>query len=243
MTSPPSSSSQVIEIARPSVRSLPTRERDGACSESGPADSVPCRDRAHPGVLGPRGAATASALAAASASLCLCHASERQPRRRRHSLSSSRRLAADARVQRQAGVRHLGRSTRQPPGVAHVCFLRMRSSASRCRSAPGGSRLRPISSVWLPLSARSLSSFRRPGRRVIALACSIVAAARLGTCASSCARVVAVQAAGPEPAVSFSLACSGLKKTRSATTALTGSSGRSAISCVPTSLCSTETIA
>jgi hypothetical protein len=38
----------------------------------------------------------------------VCHASERQPRRRRRSLSSSRRLAADARNQRQAGVRHLG---------------------------------------------------------------------------------------------------------------------------------------
>jgi len=36
-----------------------------------------------------------------------------------------------------------GPGCRQPRGVAHVCFLRMRSSACRCRLDPGGSRLRP----------------------------------------------------------------------------------------------------
>jgi len=77
----------------------------------------------------------------------LRHASERQPRRRRRSLSSSRRLASDARNQRQAGVPHLGRGRRRPPGVADVCFLRMRSSACRCRLDCGGSRFRPDPSV------------------------------------------------------------------------------------------------
>ncbi len=33
------------------------------------------------------------------------------------------------------------------PGVAHVCFLRMRSSGCRCRLDPGGSRLRPDASL------------------------------------------------------------------------------------------------
>ena len=69
--------------------------------------------------------------------------------------------APDARLQRQAGVRHLGRGTRQPPGVAHVCFLRMRSSACRCRLDPGGSRLRPDPSVRGLGSARPLLSSRR----------------------------------------------------------------------------------
>ena len=55
--------------------------------------------------------------------------------------------APDARLQRQAGVRHLGRGRRRPPGVADVCFLRMRSSACRCRLDCGGSRLRPGASV------------------------------------------------------------------------------------------------
>ena len=64
-----------------------------------------------------------------------------------------------------------------------------------------------------------------------------------GISQSGCERVVAVHAVGPEPAVSSSLAWSGLKKTRSATTALTVSSGRSTISCAPSSLCSTGTIA
>ena len=36
-----------------------------------------------------------------------------------------------------------GPGCRQPRGVAQVCFLRMRSSACRCRLDPGGSRLRP----------------------------------------------------------------------------------------------------
>jgi hypothetical protein len=46
-----------------------------------------------------------------------------------------------------------GRGRRQPPGVAHVCFLRMRSSACRCRLDPGGSRLRPNSAVHLRRTA------------------------------------------------------------------------------------------
>ena len=50
-------------------------------------------------------------------------------------------------------------------------------------------------------------------------------------------------AAELEPPDSSSLACSGLKKTRSATTAATVSSGRSTTSCPPSSLCSTGTIA
>ena len=40
------------------------------------ANSVPCRDRAHPGLLVPGGATTASAHAAAPGSLCLCHGSD-----------------------------------------------------------------------------------------------------------------------------------------------------------------------
>jgi hypothetical protein len=59
------------------------------------------------------------------------------------SLLPSRPSARRARAQRQAGVRHLGRHTRQPLGVAHVYFLRNRSSACRCRVDAGGSRLRP----------------------------------------------------------------------------------------------------
>jgi hypothetical protein len=50
----------------------------------------------------------------------------------------------------------LGRGARQPPGVAHVCFLRMRSSAWRCRLDPGGSRLRPQPSARRPPAARLL---------------------------------------------------------------------------------------
>jgi hypothetical protein len=49
--------------------------------------------------------------------------------------------------------------------------------------------------------------------------------------------------AWPGPAASSASACSGLKNTRSATTAQTVSSGRSTMSWVPSSLCSTGTIA
>ena len=50
----------------------------------------------------------------------VCHGRERQ---RGPTLTSLRRFTPpppDARLQRQAGVRHLGRGTRQPPGVADV---------------------------------------------------------------------------------------------------------------------------
>jgi hypothetical protein len=72
------------------------------------------------------------------------------------------RLPPSARNQRQAGVRDLGPGTMAAAGVAHVCFLRKRSSACRCRLDPGRSRYRPISSVRLPRSARSLFVFPRP---------------------------------------------------------------------------------
>ena len=59
--------------------------------------------------------------------------------------------------------------------------------------------------------------------------------------ANRCER--AGQAVDPEPDASSSSAWSGLKNTRSTTTALTVSSGRSTTRCVPSSLCSTGTIA
>jgi hypothetical protein len=46
--------------------------------------------------------------------------------------------------------------------LAHECFLREHSSAGRRRFDPAGSRVRPISSVRLPRSARSLFVFPRP---------------------------------------------------------------------------------
>ena len=56
--------------------------------------------------------------------------------------------------QRQSGVRHLGRGRRRPAGVPDdVCFLRMRSSACRCRLDWGGSRFRPDPSVGGPGSS------------------------------------------------------------------------------------------
>jgi hypothetical protein len=86
-----------------------------------------------------------------------------------------------------------------------------------------------------PVYAMSAGAGRRRRRTTSRLA--------RGTSQSRRETVVACHAAGPEPAASSSLAWSGLKKTRSATTALTVSSGRSTFSCAPRSLCSTGTMA
>ena len=48
-----------------------------------------------------------------------------------------------------------------PPGVADVCFLRMRSSACRCRLDCGGSRFRPTAGVGRADAGVSLCSTRR----------------------------------------------------------------------------------
>jgi len=72
-----------------------------------------------------------------------------------------RGLAPGARNQQQAGVRHLGWGTRQPAGVAHACFLRERSSVSRYRLDPGGSRLRPERAAVSTLAAAAPSA-RQP---------------------------------------------------------------------------------
>jgi hypothetical protein len=59
-----------------------------------------------------------------------------------------------------------GRERWQPPGVAHVFFLRKRSSACRCPLDPGRSRYRPEGSVPAGAAGRSLSTASgvRPGR-------------------------------------------------------------------------------
>jgi hypothetical protein len=99
---------------------------------------------------------------ASASGLALRHASEPRGRRVGRSHSSSGRLGPGARNQRQAGARHLGRGRRQPPRVAHACFLRMRSSACRRSLDPGGSRLRPQGGAPAGADAAA-ESRRRPG--------------------------------------------------------------------------------
>jgi hypothetical protein len=96
--------------------------------------------------------------------LPVCHGRER-PRRPTLTIASTIHAARAQRSRPTAntGPSSGGRGRRQPPGVAHVCFLRMRSSACRCRLEPGGSRLRPDPSVRGLDSARPLLSSRRRG--------------------------------------------------------------------------------
>jgi hypothetical protein len=78
--------------------------------------------------------------------------------RLRFALCSAGRQRRDFRDQRQAHVRHLDRGTRQPPGEAHECFLRERSSACRGRLHPAGSRLRPGAGVSADSKRRSVAA-------------------------------------------------------------------------------------
>ena len=85
--------------------------------------------------------------------VALCHASDRQPRRRRRSLSSSRRLASDARNQRIGAERIQHWLRRQPRDAADGCIPGKRPPGPRRHPAAAGCRLRPNSAVRLRRTA------------------------------------------------------------------------------------------
>jgi hypothetical protein len=86
---------------------------------------------------------TAFALAPARPAISQRHGRERQRGPTLTITSTIHATYAGRSPPTASRLRHLGRGTRQPPGVAHVCFLRVCSSACRGRLDPGGSCLRP----------------------------------------------------------------------------------------------------
>ncbi len=95
--------------------------------------------------------------------LALCHALERQ-RPRWFTVALVPLSVGLGRSQSTASMRPSsgGRGRRQPPGVAHVCFQRMRSSACRCRMDAGGLSPSPSSERRrAPLRTTALIAPRR----------------------------------------------------------------------------------
>ena len=127
----------VLAPARPRTIARATSRCRDVCSSRGARCPNSDRRARSPGrSLRPSGRRLAPRL--------LCHGRERHRRLTLTIASTIHPTCAGRSPQRQAGVRHLGRGRRRPPGVADVCFLRMRSSACRCRLDCGGSRFRPV---------------------------------------------------------------------------------------------------
>jgi hypothetical protein len=120
-----------------------------------PANSVPCRDRAHPGLVGPAGATTASTLAAAPASLCLRHSVSSRPRQ-------GGAKPAPFRPNRESPSGRLRRRAACPPPPSSSEDYDVQSPTSSQRSMCFGRGLGSASTV---LTVRQLSACQREETR------------------------------------------------------------------------------